>query len=440
MSHLNLVSLLGWVGFCALAWVIGGCRRPIPWRTVVGSTVLVFGLGAVVFLLPVTRRVLLVLNEVILVVLSSSAKGAEFLLGPLALSPGQSTAAGEPSIGFVLAAQVLPAVIFFASIMAVLYHLNVIEPVVRFFGRVFHRTLELSGAEALTGSIHMFFGVETAAAVRPYLGRMTRSELLTVVASNLATVASTTLAIYVIFLRDTFPQIAGHLLSASLLSIPCAVLATKLMLPETGEPETMGEVPPLARTERHQNVMAALAAGAWDGLRVAAGITTILIAILGIVGLIDVVLAKVGEVIFGLSGAASGAAAEPLSLARILGWVFVPLAWLLGIEAGEVATAGRLLGQRLVLTEVVSYQELGGLAAAGGLSPRTLLVLSYALCGFAHVGGMGIAVGGFGALAPDRLEDLAGLALRGLAAATLATLLTGAVAGIYYHAQAGLIG
>ena len=439
MSSLNFVSFFGWFGFCFLAWTIGGCRRPIPWRTVVGSTLLVFGLGAVVFLLPATRRVLLVANDVILALLSSSAKGGEFLLGPLALSPGQSTAAGEPSIGFVLAAQVLPAVIFFASLMAVLYHLNVIEPVVRFFGRVFHRTLKLSGAEALTGAVHMFFGVETAAAVRPYLRGMTRSELLTVLASNLATVASTTLAVYVIFLRDTFPQIAGHLLSASLLSIPCAVLAAKLMLPETEEPETLGEVPPLARSEHHQNVMAALAAGAWDGLRVAAGITTILIAILGLVGLLDVALAKAGALVFGLSGATSGtAAAEPLSLARILGWVFVPLAWLLGIESAELATAGQLLGQRLVLTEVVSYQQLGTLA--GELSPRTLLILSYALCGFAHVGGMGIAVGGFGALAPDRLEDLAGLGLRALAAATLGTLLTGAVAGVFYHSQAGLIG
>lgn len=407
VSQLNLVSLLAWFGLCALAWAIGGCRRPIPWRTVVGSMILVFGLGAVVFLLPISRRLLLVANDVMLAILASSTKGAEFLFGPLALSPGQSTAAGERSVGFVLAAQVLPAVIFFASVTAVCYHLNLVEPVVRFFARLFHRTLELSGAEALSGSIHMFFGVETAAAVRPYLARMTRSELLTVLSSNLATVASTTLAIYVIFLRDSFPQIACHLLSASLLSIPCAVLAAKLILPETGEPETMGEVPPLERSERHQSLMAAPAAGAWDGLKVAAGITTILIAVLGLVGLIDLALARIGALV-----GPSAAAGEPLSLARLLGWLFVPVAWLLGIEGADRAAAGRLLGQRLVLTEVVSYQELGRLAAAGELSPRTLVVLSYGLCGFAHVAGMGIAVGGFGALARGRLEDMASLGLR----------------------------
>ncbi len=433
MSHLNLVSLVGWFVLCALAWLLGGCRRPVPWRTVWGSTLVTFGLGAVVFLTPLARRVLLVANDLILALLGGSARGAEFLFGPLAVSPGQTTLAGEPSVGFVLAAQVLPAVIFFAALMAALHHLGAIEPVVRFFGRIFHRTLELSGAEALAGSLHMFFGVETAAAIRPYLGGMTRSELLTVLTANLATTASTTLAIYVVFLRDAFPQIAGHLLSASLLSIPCTVLVAKLMLPERQVPETLGAVPPIDPSTRHDNLMGALASGAWDGLKVAAGITTILIAVLGVVGLLDLGLAKV-------SGFVLPPGAEALSLARILGLLFWPLAWLLGIDAGEVALAARLLGQRLVLTEVVSYQELGAAAADGQLSPRTLLVLSYALCGFAHLGGMAIAVGGFGALAPDRLEDLSGLALRALAAATLATLLTGALAGIFFHGQVGLLG
>ena len=425
---LNVISLVGWIVFCLLAWLVGGCRRPVPWRTVAGSTLLTFGLAAVVFLLPASRSVLLVANKIILAALASSAAGAEFLLGPLALSPGQVTAGGEPSIGFVLAAQVLPAVIFFASVMAVLHHLGVIAPVVRLFGRIFHRTLALSGAEALAGSIHMFFGVETATAIRPYLARMTRSELLAVLSTNLATVASTTLAIYVIFLRDAFPQIAGHLLSASLLSIPCAMLATKLMLPETERPETAGEVPPMETSESHSSLLGALTAGAWDGLKVAAGITVILIAILGLVRMIDLALAWLG----GIAGGADW------SLAGALGLAFMPLAWLLGIEGADLAVAGQLLGQRIILTEVVSYQQLG--AMAGELSPRTLLVLSYALCGFAHVGGMGIALGGFGALAPERRDELGQLAFRALAAATLATLLTGALAGIFYHGQRGLLG
>ena len=432
MSYLNLISLGGWFVLCGLAWLLGGCRRPVAWRTVAGSGLLTFGLGAVVFLLPASRRVLEILNDMILALLSSASRGAEFLFGPLAMSPGQSTVAGEPSIGFVLAAQVLPAVVFFAALMAVLHHLGLIEPVVRFFGRIFRHTLRLSGAEALAGSAHLFFGVETAAAVRPYLGAMTRSELLTVLSSNLSTVASTTLAIYVLFLRDAFPQIAGHLLSASLLSIPCSVLAAKLMLPETEAPETMGTVPPMARSEKHSSVMGALASGAWDGLKIAAGITTILIAVLGLVGVLDLLLAQLGELVPGLE--------RSPSVAGILGWVFTPLAWLLGIAPDDLAVAGRLLGQRLVLTEVVSYQELGVLATAREVSPRTIMVLSYALCGFAHVAGMGIAVGGFGAMAPKRLEDLAALAFKALAAATLATLLTGALAGVFFYGQAGVLG
>jgi CNT family concentrative nucleoside transporter len=365
--------------------------------------------------------------------LAGSNEGAVFLFGPLALGPGEATAAGEPSIGFVLAAQVLPAVIFFAALMALLHHAGVVEPVVRLFGRLFHRTLELSGATALAGAMHIFFGVETAATVRPYLPRMTRSELLTVLTCNLATVASTTLAVYVLFLEGSFPQIAGHLVSASVLSIPAAVMMAQLILPETEVPDTLGAVPPMARENRRGNAMAALAAGAHDGLKIAAGITVILIAVLGVVALVDAALGRA-------SAPFAASLGGPLQLSAVLGRLFTPFAWLLGIESADLATAGRLLGQRLVLTEVVSYQQLGGLAAAGELSPRTLLVLSYALCGFAHVGGMSIAVGGFAALAPDRLDDLTRLALRALVAATLATLSTGALAGVFYHGQAGLLG
>ena len=430
---LNLLSFTGWFALALIAWLIGGCRRPIPWRTVVGSTLLTFGLGAIVFLLPATRAFLVLANSAILAALASSNVGAVFLFGPLALSPGQSTAGGDASVGFVLAAQVLPAVIFFAALMAVLHHLRVIDPIVGFFGRIFRRTLKLSGAESLAGAIHIFFGVETGAAIRPYLPRMTLSELLTVVTCNLATVASTTLAIYVIFLRDAFPQIAGHLLSASVLSIPSAVLISKLMLPETEQPETLGAVPPIARDQQQPNLMAALTSGALDGLKVAAGITVVLIAVLGLVGLIDIALAS-------LSTPLAAELGGPLSLSRLLGWAFTPLAWLLGIESGDLVAAGRLLGQRLVLTEVVSYQELGAMAVAGEVSPRSLLVLSYALCGFAHIGGMSIAIGGFSALAPTRLGDLTKVALRALVAATLATLATGALAGVFYHGQTGLLG
>jgi CNT family concentrative nucleoside transporter len=205
------------------------------------------------------------------------------------------------------------------------------------------------------------------------------------------------------------------------------------MLPETDQPRTLGRVPPIHEGAQYGNSMAALSAGAWDGLKLAAGIATLLIAVLGVVALVDLGLTA-------LTKPFAASLGGPVDLGRILGWVFAPLAWLLGIEAGDTIEAGRLLGSRLLLTEIPAYQQLAALAQNGDLSPRSLLVLSYALCGFTHVASMGIFVGGIAALAPSRRDDLAALGPRALIAATLATLITGALAGLFYHGQAGLLG
>jgi CNT family concentrative nucleoside transporter len=433
VSWWNLVSVGGYASLCALAWLGGGCRRPIPVRTLAGSSALLAVLAALVFWIPPTRGALLWINDAIVAALAGANAGAEFLFGPLAVPPGGATAGGEPSIGFVLAAQVLPAVVFFAALMGAAYHLGLIQPLVRLCAHVFRGFLGLSGAEALSGAANVFFGVESAAAVRPYLERMTRSELLTCLTCGMSTVASTTLAVYVLFLKDTFPLIAGHLVSASVLAIPAAAMTSKLILPETGRPETLGRLPDADRERPYGNAMSALAGGAWDGLRLAAGIAALLIAVLGIVALADMALAK-------LTAPAADALEGPLSFRRLLGWVLTPLALVVGIEWGDAAEAGRLLGERIVLTEVVAYRELGSLAASGSVSPRTLLVMSYALCGFAHVASVGVFVGGFAALAPARRDDLAALGPRALLAATLATLLTGALAGAFFHGQRGVLG
>jgi CNT family concentrative nucleoside transporter len=430
---LNLVSLFGILVLAVLAWTLGGLRRPVPWRTAIGSASLMLALGVAVFLVEPSRRALVWLNDVVVALIGGSRAGAQFLFGPLALNRGETTAAGESSIGFVLAAQVLPAVIFFAALMAALYHLGWMQPVVRLLGRMFKNSLVLSGAEALAGAANVFVGIESAVTVRPYLAGMTRSELLTVLSCCMSTVASTTLALYVFFLQDAFPNIAGHLISASVLSIPAAVLVSKLMLPETGRPETLGDLPPMAEAARHGNTMSALAAGSWDGLRLAAGIATLLIAVLGIVGIVDLLLLK-------LTSPLASALGGPLSLERLLGWLLSPLTWLLGIETADLGEAARLLGKRILVTEVPAYRELGELGAAGAVSHRTLLILSYALCGFAHVASVGIFVGGIAALAPTRRDDLAALSLPALACSTLATLMTGAVAGLFYTGQRGVLG
>jgi CNT family concentrative nucleoside transporter len=433
MSVLNLVSLLGICLLAGLAWAIGGCQRPIAWRTILGSGGLMLALGGGLFMIPQALLLLVVLNDLILALLGASRAGAEFLFGPLALNPGESTRAGESSIGFVLAVQVLPALVFFAAMMSAAYYAGLVQPIIRLFARLFRKTLSLSGAESLAGASNIFVGVESALAIRPYLSRMTRSELLTLLTCAMATVASTTLGLYVFFLQDSIPQIAGHLISASVISIPAAVLISKLMLPESETPETMGVLPPLEKRDGDANLMAAISTGAWDGLKLAAGIASMLIAVLGVVALVDLALEW-------MSSPFSLAVSEPLNLERILGWIFTPLAWMLGVNSADLIVVAELLGKRAILTEVVAYQELGALSSARELSPRSILVLSYALCGFAHVASVGIFVGGISAIVPERRNDLSAMALHAFAASTLTTLMTGAIAGVFYHGQQGVLG
>jgi concentrative nucleoside transporter, CNT family len=415
----HLTSLLGFFVLTALAWLCSANRRQIRWKPIAWGLGLQLLIGLLVFRLPGARQVFVWLNDVVMAVLNASKAGTNFLLGPLAAAPGE-----QGSVGFVLAFQALPIAIFISAFAAALYHLRLLQPLVRLFARLFHRTLGLSGAEALCSSANIFVGVESALVIRPYLARMTQSELLMVLTSGMATVASTTLGIYVFMLSKSFPQIAGHLLSASIISIPAAVVMVKLLLPETGTPETANTLPPEDEAERAGNLMSAIIAGAMDGLRLAAGIAALLIAGLGIVALFDKALSLLPAHWLGMG--------EPLTLVKLLGWVFYPFAMLLGIAQPDWMEAGRLLGERVLLTEVVSYQDMAQMAANGVLvDPRTVVILSYALCGFAHVASLAIFVGGTSALAPARRDDLASLGLRALLAATLATLMTGCVAGIF---------
>ena len=425
MIH-HAVSLVGFVIFAGLAWLLSVNRRRIAWKTIAWGVALQLVIGLIIFRLPVSQRVLLWLNNAVVVLLDASKSGSVFLFGPLAASPGESG-----SVGFILVFQVLPAVIFFAAFTAMLYHLRVLQVFVRLFAMIFHRTMRISGAESLSSAANIFVGVESALVVRPYLERMTRSELLLILTTGMATVASSVLGVYVAFLAGVFPQIAGHLISASILAIPACVVVSKLLIPETETPETLAAVPPEDESERSKNLIGAIIQGAMDGLKLSAGISALIIAILGIVALLDKLLG-VASSWFGM--------AEPLSIVRILGWVFYPFAFLLGLQTSDVPLAARLLGERVILTEVFSYNHLSQLISSGQLTdPRTVVVLSYALCGFAHVAAMAIFVGGTAALAPSRRDDLASLGVRALLAATLATLMTGCIAGIFSGTEGVLL-
>src|SRR5678809_1501911 len=417
MIH-HAVSLAGFVIFAAVAWLLSSNRRRVAWKTIVWGVGLQLLIGLIIFRLPVSQRVLLWVNDAVLVLLNASKSGSTFLLGPLAASPGEAG-----SVGFILVFQVLPVVIFFAAFTAMLYHLRVLQIFVRLFALLFHRTMKISGAESLSSAANIFVGIESALVVRPYLEKMTRSELLLLLTTGMATVASSVLGVYVSFLTGVFPQIAGHLISASVLAIPACVVVAKLLIPETETPETLAAVPPKEKSTRSKNLISAIIEGAMEGLKLAAGVSALLIAILGMVALVDKLLGA-GSSWLGMS--------EPLSFVRILSWFFYPFAFLLGLPTSDVPMAARLLGERVILTEVFSYNHLAQLISSGQVTdPRTVVILSYALCGFAHVAAMAIFVGGTAALAPSRRDDLASLGPRALLAATLATLMTGCVAGIF---------
>lgn len=422
----HLVPVGGLIVFAAIAWLLSSNRRKIAWRTIIWGVALQLLIGLIIFRLPVSHRILLWLNDAVVALLNASKSGSVFLFGPLAAGPG------EPgSIGFILIFQVLPVVIFFAAVTSMLYHLRILQIFVRLFAKLFHRTMRISGAESLSSAANIFVGIESTLVVRPYLAAMTRSELMLVLTTGLATVASSTLGIYVGFLTGVFPQIAGHLVSASILAIPACVVVSKLLVPETETPETLAAVPPDDESNRSKNLISAIIEGSMDGLKLAAGISALLIAVLGLVALVDKFLGTVSSW-FGMS--------QPLSLVRVLGWVFYPFAFLLGVPSSDVPVAARLLGERVILTEVVSYNDLAQVIAAGQISdPRTVVILSYALCGFAHVAAVAIFVGGTAILAPSRRDDLASLGLRALLAATLATLMAGCIAGIFSTGAEGML-
>ncbi|MFH1060496.1 MAG: nucleoside transporter C-terminal domain-containing protein [Pseudomonadota bacterium] len=421
----NLVSLLGLLAICVLAWLCGRDRRHTRLRPVAWGLALQLGLGALVFALPAGGSFLLGLSAGVVKLLGFARAGIEFLFGPLAIGPGQ-----PGSLGFIFALQALPTVVFFMALTALLYQAGILQRVVGLFGRVFVRTLGTSGAESLGAASNIFVGVESAGMIRPYLATMTRSELFTLLTAAMATVASSTLGVYVLTLQSVFPNIAGHLISASVISAPAAVVISKLMEPETGEPLTAGRVvdPDLGR---HAGFLEAVIQGSQDGVKLVVNIAGLLLSFLALVALGEAVVGWV----CGLIGL------ESWGLMRILGWLAWPLAILMGVPPADAAQVGALLGQRLLVTEIPTYGHLAQMLKAGELTfARSALVASYALCGFTHVGAVAIFVGGFGALAPTRLGELSRLGLKALWSATLATVMTGCVAGLFAHGGAGLLG
>ena len=435
MDIYNLVSFLGVFILLGFAWILSRDRKNMNWKVIIWGVALQILIALFIFVVPAGSKSFLFLNDVVIKVLDSSSAGAKFVFGPLALAPGQVNEAGEASLGFILAFQAFPAIIFFSALIAILYFFNIMPLIIRGFAYVFTKLMRISGAESLVAASNIFVGVEATLTVKPYLSRMTHSEICTVLTAGMATVASNVLALYVFSLRAQFPTIAGHLVSASLLSAPAALVMSKIILPEGQTPETLGiHIRP--SYEREKTFFEAIINGANAGVKMIVGIVALLIAVLGLVALVDLFLSALGmkiNLLFGLE--------VDWSLKGILGYIFYPVTLILGVPISDAGLVSKIIGERVVVTEVVAYRDLAAALEKGLLQhPRSAVITTYALCGFAHLASMAIFVGGISALAPGKTGNIAGVALRALIAATLACLLTACVAGTFFTKGSILLG
>jgi concentrative nucleoside transporter, CNT family len=431
----NLISFSGIFVLMALAWLFSADKKLINWRVIVWGTLLQLVFAFFIFVVPAGSAVFLLINDAVVSILDSASAGTRFLFGRLALPPGTTNEAGEESLGFFLAFQALPAIVFFASLMAMLYYMNIMPRLIKFFSTVFTRLMRISGAESLSVSSNIFVGVEANMTVLPYLNRMTRSELCTILAAGMATTASNVLALYVFLLQKQFPTIAGHLVSASILSAIAAIVMSKIIMPETEKPETLGlNIEPYY--EKESSFMEAIINGANEGVKMVIGIMALLLAFLGLVALGDSLLSGAGARLNTLLGLQID-----WSFKGILGYVFYPLTLIIGVPPSDAFEIAKLIGERAVLTEVKSYQDLAALLSSGALKePRSAVLAAYALCGFAHIASLAIFVGGTAALVPKRTKDLSQVGFRALIAATLACLMTAAVAGTFFAGGSVLLG
>jgi CNT family concentrative nucleoside transporter len=429
-----LVSVVGLFILMGIAWGLSKNRKVVNWRVIGWGLAFQLTLALFVFVIPIGSRIFLLINDLVIAVLDSAFEGTFFVFGPLAVGPGGTGPDGSNSLGFILITQALPTIIFFAALMGILYHLGIMNRIIQGFSWLFTRLMKVSGAESLSASSNIFVGIESSLVIRPYLKKMTKSELTTILTAGMATVASSMLAVYVFMLREQFPTIAGHLVSASIMNAPAAIIMSKLIYPETDTPETLGlHVQP--EYEKDPNIITAVISSATAGAKLIVGIVTLLLAFLGLVALVDKILLLLGTQINALFGIG-----VDWTLKGLLGYLFYPVTLLLGIPFQDAAVVSKIIGSRAIVTEVAAFQNLATVLQSDVvLEPRTVVITTYALTGFAHIASLAIFVGGIAALVPERLHDLSRLGFRALLAATLATLLTAAIAGLFYNPNSVLL-
>jgi len=431
----RLVGILGMAAMIGIAWLISTNRAKVSWRLVFMGVVLQVVFALLVLKTGVGQALFDGANQVFIKLLGFTRDGAFFIFGNLVSdnvpvgiptgTPPESSALEVvetwANTGASFAFLVLPTIIFFSSLMSVLYYLGVMQRVVRGIAWVMQRTMGTSGAETLSVAGNIFVGqTESPLLIKPFVGSMTYSELNTVMIGGFATIAGGVMAAYVGMLSPYFPDIAGHLLTASVMNAPAALLISKILVPETAVPVTKGSVR-LEVEKQEANVIEAAAGGAGQGLQLALNVGAMLLAFIALIHLINFGVSSLG----GLVGVAD------LSLERIFGWVLSPLAWLMGVPWGDAGTVGSLIGVKTVVNEFVAYLQLAGTLQGGaGLSPRAAIIATYALLGFANFSSIAIQIGGIGGIAPSRRGDLSRLGLRAMIGGNLAAFMSASLAGM----------
>jgi Nucleoside permease len=430
-----MIEALGRVGFglfglavlIGIVWLFSNNRRAVDWKLVGTGVVLQIAFAALVLLVPGGREAFDALGHGFVRILSFVNEGSSFIFGGLM---------DTERYGFIFAFQVLPTIIFFASLMGVLYHLGIMQAVVRAMAWAITKVMKVSGAETTSVCASVFIGqTEAPLTVRPYIPTMTQSELLTMMIGGMAHIAGGVLAAYVGMLGGGDPEqqafYAKHLLAASIMAAPATLVIAKILVPETGEPLTRGTVR-IEVEKTTTNVIDAAAAGAGDGLRLALNIGAMLLAFIALIALINWPLIWIGEVT-GLQSLLG----RPTDLATLIGYVLAPIAWVIGVPWQDATTVGSLIGQKVVINEFVAYLQLAdivnGRAPGVVLGEEARLIATYALCGFANFSSIAIQIGGIGGLAPERRQDLARFGLRAVLGGSIATLMTATIAGVLSH-------
>lgn len=397
-----------------IAWTMSENRKQVRLKLVIIGLTIQVALGAILLNLSIFRDIFLLLNRLVLSLEEATTAGTSFVFGYLG-GGGFPFIETYPGSSFILAFRGLPIVLLMSALSALLFYWKILPIVVKAFSWALQKTMGIGGAEGLGVSANIFMGmVESPLLIRPYLKDMTRSEIFTLMTCGMATIAGTVMVLYASMLSKSIPDIMGHILTASIISVPAAITISKIMVPETGE-STSGK---LTSPKEAISSMDAVTKGTLQGVQLLLNIIAMLIVLVALVYLVNLIL--------GLLPSIGG---QPITLQKLLGYIMAPVVWLMGIPWKEAFTAGSLMGTKTILNELIAYIDMSNLAD-GALSPKSMLIMTYAMCGFANPGSLGIMIGGMGTMAPERRNEIISLGFRSIVAGTLSTCMTGAVVGI----------